>query len=165
MIHIDWFVVLLAVSAFMVLALHGALWVAQVNEGGGERGARARTMAVRLYWPVCGLVLAAGVAFLSGQPDLAESFAARPELWVFPMIGTAGLLGMHFCLAARWNPGSLLCSAVFMGGLLCSAVMAGRMWGNSDKMGFTLHAETHSGSGRSTARSGIGANDSVERGL
>jgi cytochrome bd-type quinol oxidase subunit 2 len=161
MVHIDWFAALLGISGLMVMALHGALWVAQANDG--KYKTRAQDLATRLYWPVCVLVLATGTVVLGGQPHLAESFTSSPELWVFPMIGAAGLLGMHFCLAARWNPGSFLCSAVFIGGLLCSAVFAG--WHSSgarhDRISSNVNVQEDSGSGRSAIGARADANDSV----
>jgi len=161
MAHIDWFATLLGISALMVLALHGFLWIAHTNNGKWE--ARARGLASGLYWPVCTLVLAIGIGILSVEPHLAESLNRRPELWIFPMIGCSGLVGMRYCLGARWNLGSVFCSAVFICGLFCSGVFIYRHFGNTqDKIKTNLHAETYSGGGRPTLCQGAAPDNSVE---
>jgi len=161
MIHIDWFAALVGVSAVMVLALHGVLQVADAREGAAE--VRARGIADRLYWLVCGLMLALGAAILGLQPGLAESFSRRPDLWIVPTIGASGLLGMHFCLGARWNRGSFLCSLVFLGGLVGSAAFVYRHFDGAAqaKMTIDTNAKTYSGSGRSAGSPGVAANDPV----
>lgn len=116
---IDWFTVLVGVSALLVLALHGALWVA--HKTSGELETRSRNIALKLYWPVCAAALAISVASFGVQPHLRASFAGSPGLWVFPVVGVAGLMGVRFCLGTRWSLGSFLCSGVFIVGMLCSA--------------------------------------------
>jgi hypothetical protein len=147
--HVNWFAVLLSSGALMVLALHGILWLAHSNPG--QHQARARSLAAKLYWLVCGVVLTSTIAVLSAQPWLAETFSFRPELWIVPTIGAAGLLGMRFCLGARWSLGSVLCSAVFMGGLFSSAAFVYRHIGSGPQGGLngSVHAEMYSGGRRS----------------
>jgi cytochrome bd-type quinol oxidase subunit 2 len=141
-------------GVLMVLALHGTLWVAHLNRG--EREVRARFVASRLYWPVCGVVLASGIAVLSAQPWLAEDFIRRPERWIIPDIGAAGLLGMRFCLGTRWGLGSVLCSLVFMGGLFSSAAFVYRQFGAPHgRLNSSVHGEAYSGGRRSDVGEGI----------
>ena len=165
MIHIDWFTALLGISAAMVLALHGVLQIANAREGAVE--VRARGIADRLYWPVCGLMLALGAAILSLRPGLAESFSLQPELWIVPTVGASGLLGMRFCLLARWNRGSFLCSLVFLAGLSCSSVFVYRNFKGParDRLTINTNVETYSGSGRSAFGPGIITGDSDKRRL
>jgi cytochrome bd-type quinol oxidase subunit 2 len=165
MIHINWFTALVGISAAMVLALHAVLQVADGRDGAAE--ARARGIADRLYWPVCGLMLALGAAILSIQPGLAETFSLRPELWIVPTIGASGLLGMRFCLRARWNRGSFLCSLVFLGGLVFSATFIYRHFNGSQQYKLTINAnaEKNSGGGRSALGSRVATDDSGKRRL
>jgi cytochrome d ubiquinol oxidase subunit II len=116
---IDWFTVLTGVAALLVLALHGTLWVAYRTAG--ELEARARRIALNLYWPVCAITLAISVASFSVQPHLRESFSGTPEFWIFPLLGVAGLMGVRFGQRQGWTLGSFLCCGVFIVGLLCSA--------------------------------------------
>lgn len=116
---IDWFTVGVGVTALAVLAMHGSLWIAHKNSG--ELGSRARRIAGALYWPVCALVLFISIASFAVQPHLSQSFSLRPALFAFPLIGLAGLLGVRFCLNARLELASFLCSCLFIVGLLCSA--------------------------------------------
>jgi cytochrome bd-type quinol oxidase subunit 2 len=163
MIHIDWFLLLSCMSAALVLALHCTIQLANAN--GGRVGKAARNAAGILYWPVCASLAATGLAILGMRPALAESFSLRPELWVAPVIGAAGLMGIHFCLSARWNLGSVLCSAVFLGGLFCSGTFVYRHFSETkqDKLTINIHAETHSDSGRSGLSPGVAADDSHGR--
>jgi len=162
MVHIGWLAALLGISAFMVLVLHGSLWFAHTHNG--VREAQARRLASQLYWPVCGLVLSLAVIVLSIQPWLAESLNWRPELWILPMIGASGLVGLRFCLGARWNSGSFLCSAVFVCGLLSCGIFVYRHFGSApqDKLIIKLNAETCSGCRRSALSSGIASSGALQ---
>ena len=116
---IDWFTVLVGVSALLVLSMHGALWVAYKTRGDLE--IRAAGIAAKLYWPVCALILGVTVASFSVQPHIAEALSLHPFLWIFALIGASGLLGVWLCLQSGLHLGSFFCSAVFITGLLCSA--------------------------------------------
>jgi cytochrome bd ubiquinol oxidase subunit II len=116
---IDWYTVLVGVTALLVLTLHGALWVTLKTSG--PAASRARAMAAGLYWAVCAAVLAISVASFSVQPHLGESFSAHPLLVVFPLLAATGLLGLRLCFSAHLELWAFLCSGVFIVGLLCSA--------------------------------------------
>lgn len=116
---IDWYTVLVGVAALLVLILHGSLWV--MLKTADQLAARARSIASTTYWAVCAAVIGISAASFSIQSDLGESFSEHPLLWVFPLIGAAGLFGLRMCLAARLDLWAFLCSGVFIVGLLCSA--------------------------------------------
>lgn len=116
---IDWYTLLTGMAALLVLTLHGSLWV--ILKTGADVGSRARRLADYAFWGVCAAVLAITVASFALQPHLAVSFSAHLWLWVFPLIGAAGLFGIRICLNARVDLWSFLCSCVFIIGLLCSA--------------------------------------------
>jgi cytochrome d ubiquinol oxidase subunit II len=116
---IDWFTVLVGITALLVLTMHGALWVA--HKTSYQLETRARKIARKLYWPVCALILATTVASFGVQAHLPENFSVHPPLAIFPLLAAAGLLGIRLCDGVSWSFGSFLCSCVFITGMLCSA--------------------------------------------
>jgi cytochrome bd ubiquinol oxidase subunit II len=116
---IDWYTVLVGVSALLVLTMHGALWV--MLKTAGPVAIRARAIGFTVYGAVCAAVLGISVASFSIQPHLAESFVGHPWLWVFPLLAAAGLIGVWLCLSAKVDLWAFLCSGVFIVALLCSA--------------------------------------------
>lgn len=116
---IDWYTVLVGVTALLALTMHGALWV--MLKTTDQLAARARSIASTIYWAVCLAVLGISLTSFRVQSHLGESFGAHPWLWVFPLIAAAGLFGVRMCLSARVDLWAFLCSGVFIVGLLCSA--------------------------------------------
>ncbi len=116
---IDWYTVLVGVTAFAALSMHGALWVALKTEG--DLQARCQGVARRLWTPVLLLVLLVSVASFRIQPLLLKSFAERPWGVVFPLLSAAGLLAVPISLRRQRERASFLFSCVFILGLLCSA--------------------------------------------
>jgi cytochrome d ubiquinol oxidase subunit II len=114
---LDWYTVLIAVSALATLTLHGALWLALKTDGALER--RARRLAGNVWWGVAAAVVAITAASFQVQPHLRESFAARPWGYVFPVLALAGLAGAKL-LNGR-APAAFLCSCLFISGMLMSA--------------------------------------------
>jgi cytochrome d ubiquinol oxidase subunit II len=114
---LDWYTVLIAVSALATLTLHGALWLALKTDGALER--RARRLAGNVWWGVAAAVVAITAASFQVQPHLKESFAARPWGYVFPVLALAGLAGAKL-LDGR-ELAAFLCSCLFIAGMLMSA--------------------------------------------
>jgi cytochrome bd ubiquinol oxidase subunit II len=112
---LDWYTVLVAVAALLVLAHHGALWVALKTEGALEE--RAKRAAKRLWWGVLVVAVAVTWASFGLQPHLAESFGTRPWGYIFPALAAAGLLFTRLWTgsAAFWA------SSLLIGGMLASA--------------------------------------------
>jgi cytochrome bd ubiquinol oxidase subunit II len=113
---IDWYTVLVGVTALLVLTLHGALWVALKTSG--ELCERARRLASIVFWLVAAAVLAISAASFAVQPQLGLSYAARPWMWVFPAAASAGLLISHI---ARSEFRSFAGSSLFIVSMLLSA--------------------------------------------
>ncbi len=110
---------LIGVTALVVLAMHGSLWVALKTEGALHN--RAAAMASRLWWAVAALAVAISAASFQVQPLLARSFAARPWGVVFPLLAVAGLAGIRWKAANA--KASFVSSAAMIIGLLCSAAI------------------------------------------
>ena len=116
---IDWYTLLVGITALLVLTLHGSLWVALKTSDGPQHSARRIASAV--YWPVCGSVLAITIASFLVQPHLEQRFSENPWLWVFPLIAAMGLQLLRWSFSASLHLWAFLGSAVFIAGLLCSA--------------------------------------------
>jgi len=114
---LDWYTVLVAVTAFATLLAHGALWVAVKTEGGLEQ--RARRVARVGWWSLLPLTVLITWASFAIQPRLSASFGARPWGYVFPFLAVAGLIGMR-ALDRRAVP-AFLCSSLYIVGMLTSA--------------------------------------------
>jgi cytochrome d ubiquinol oxidase subunit II len=112
---LDWYTVLIALGAFVVLTLHGALWLALKTSGSIE--IRARRTADRVWWAA--LVGVAVITFASFriQPHLKESFILRPWGAIFPLFAVAGLIGIRGCRGLS----AFLCSSLLITGMLTSA--------------------------------------------
>ncbi|MFB3830084.1 MAG: cytochrome d ubiquinol oxidase subunit II [Bryobacteraceae bacterium] len=113
---LDWYTVTIGVAALVVLAEHGALWVALRTEGVVRE--RAALLAGRLWWAAAVLTAVITVFSFSVQPQLSVSFAARPWGYVFPVIALAGLGGMRMMAGETQR---FLASCVYLAGLLTSA--------------------------------------------
>jgi cytochrome bd ubiquinol oxidase subunit II len=118
---IDWYTVLVGVTALVALTLHGALWVAWKTEG--DLQARCQKLASRFWLAVLPLVALVTVASFQVQPLLLGSFEQRPWGIVFPALSVTGLLGMRLALMGKQEGKAFLSSALFILGLLCSAAM------------------------------------------
>jgi len=118
---IDWYTVLVGVSALIALTIHGALWVALKT--GGDLQARCQAVARRFWFFMLPLVLAISVTSFRIQPLLLESFEGHPWGMVFPAVSASGFIGMLLFLKRHRECAAFLSSCTFILGLLCSAAM------------------------------------------
>lgn len=113
---LDWYTVLVAVTAFATLTAHGALWVALKTDGALEQ--RARRVAGVVWWALLALTIAITWASFQIQPRLSQSYGARPWGYVFPLLAVAGWIGMR---AMRRPAAAFLSSSLYIVGMLTSA--------------------------------------------
>ncbi|HLK69049.1 MAG TPA: cytochrome d ubiquinol oxidase subunit II [Bryobacteraceae bacterium] len=114
---LDWYTILVGLTAFVTLAVHGAFWVALKTEG--ELEGRARGLANQLWWGLFAAVSVVTIASFRVQPHLQLSFTAHPWGYVFPLLALAGLIGMRVRAARELD--AFLCSCLFIAGMLTSA--------------------------------------------
>ena len=113
---LDWYTVLVAVTAAVALVHHGALWL--VGRTGAPVSTRAARAAARAWPAVVVLAIATTVASFTVQPRIAESIGARPWGLVFPLVAAAGLVASRL-LSARGRPaGAFRASSAFLYGLV-----------------------------------------------
>ena len=118
---IDWYTVLIGVTALAALTIHGALWVALKTEG--DLQARCHVIARSFWFIMLPLVLLASVISFRIQPLLLGSF--EQHFWgiIFPAVSACGLLGVPLFLKWQQERVAFLSSCAFILGLLCSAAM------------------------------------------
>jgi cytochrome d ubiquinol oxidase subunit II len=90
------------VAAYLVLAMHGALWVAYKCDG--EVAARARRIATLGFWAVLVVTLLITVISLQIQPQILINLTAHPWGFVFPAIVIASLAGIFYYLRGASTP-------------------------------------------------------------
>ncbi len=117
---LDWYTILVGVSALAALALHGSLWVSLKTEGAVHD--RARQLARRVWWAVAALTVVITVVTFRAQPLVPANLAAHPWGYVFPFIALAGLVGMLVYLRGRSDLGAFLASCTYLLGMLTSVV-------------------------------------------
>ncbi|MBI3449819.1 MAG: cytochrome d ubiquinol oxidase subunit II [Acidobacteria bacterium] len=97
---LDLYTLLTGATAFVALAFHGAHWVVLKSEGAVRE--RSRGLALRAWWPLALLSALCGAATFRVQPLVAEGYARRPWMWLFPAMGVAALvLSRHFTVRRR----------------------------------------------------------------
>lgn len=118
---LDWYTVLVGVTASTAIAVHGALWLALKTTE--QLRARAERAALRCWPPLLALTLATTVASAAVQPQLRENLTRYPLGAVLPLVALGGLLGARFF--ARSSPGrAFVSSALFILGLVGCAALA-----------------------------------------
>ena len=118
---LDWYTLLVGVTAVTALAVHGTLWVSLKTTEALQQ--RAQTYARRL-WPILALLtIATTAASMYVQPQLLQNVARYPFGVVLPLLAFAGLVGMRLFV----EPAPLRAfsaSAAFVVGLILSAALA-----------------------------------------
>ena len=115
---LDWYTILVGLTALVVLTQHGALWLALKTEG--TVNARARRAARSLWWAVAAFTLLVTVVTFGVQPHVVASLAARqPWSYFFPLLALAGLLSLRWFLG-KDDLRSFLSSCLYLLGMLTS---------------------------------------------
>ena len=118
---LDWYTVLVAVTAVLALAHHGALWLnARTDEAVEERAGR---LAGRIWPLVVLLSIVTTVATVYVQPNVTESLAARPWAVVFVGLAVAGLVGAHVLRRRGRGLQAFLSSAAYLYGMVALAAI------------------------------------------
>lgn len=118
---LDWYTLLVGLTATATLAQHGALWL--VLKTDGDIAERASRLARRL-WPVLlALTVLTTLASAAVQPQLVTNLSRYPLGLLWPFLAFAGLLGARL-LASRSAPRAFLASSAFVLGLVGSAAFA-----------------------------------------
>ena len=117
---LDWYTIIVGVTALATLMLHGALWVALKTEGPVRD--RSRRLARGLWWAILALtIVLTGITFII-QPEVPTNLSTRPWGYLFPAVALAGLGGMAWFLRKQDEIKSFLASCTYIVGMLTSVV-------------------------------------------
>jgi cytochrome bd ubiquinol oxidase subunit II len=116
---LDWYTILVGLTAVAALACHGALWL----QWRTEQQVRQRVSKAIPPLFVLLLVLWIGtlVASVAVQPILRENFHARPWGAVFPLVSFAAILAALFLHKRQMAGAAFLASALSLYAMICSA--------------------------------------------
>ena len=118
---LDWYTVLVALTAMLALAHHGALWLnARTDEAVEER---ARRLAGRLWPLVVVLSIVTTVATAVVQPNVRESLSTRPWGVAFIAVAGAGLIGAQVLRNRGRALQAFLASAAYLYGMVALAAI------------------------------------------
>lgn len=116
---LDWYTVLVALTAVAALVHHGALYLVLKTEGAVRR--RAHTAARAAWVPALLLTVIMSILTFRVQSHIPLRFAASPWLALIPAIALGGLVA-SLLLRVRGKEGaSFLCSCVYLIALLSAA--------------------------------------------
>jgi cytochrome d ubiquinol oxidase subunit II len=118
---LDWFTLLVGLTAVAALLEHGALWLALKTSG--EIHERASRIARRVWPALVALTLVTTFASASVQPRLVTNLSRYPVGLVWPVLAVVGLVGMRV-YASRAALRAFLASSAFVLGLIGSAAFA-----------------------------------------
>jgi cytochrome d ubiquinol oxidase subunit II len=121
---IDWYTLSVGLFALVTLAAHGAMYLRWKT--GGDVNVRATRLARTLWIWVA--VVAAAVTIETGEvrPALLDSLAARPALWILPLIVIAAIVAVFVSLARGGERRGFLASSLAIAALL--AMTAGALY-------------------------------------
>jgi cytochrome bd ubiquinol oxidase subunit II len=117
---LDWYTILVGVTALLALMMHGALWV-QLKTGGAVRE-RSQRLAGWAWWGVLGFTALLTAVTFSVQPQVLANFRTLPAGYLFPALAIAGLAGVQFELRRSSELHAFLASCAYLLGMLTSVV-------------------------------------------
>jgi cytochrome bd ubiquinol oxidase subunit II len=116
---LDWYTILVGVTALAALALHGAQWVRLKTEAAVAQ--RALRLSEWLWVAVALLTIALTAVTFRVQPHMGTNFDNYVWGWILPAIAVAGLVLQ--LVYRRGNPvRAFLASCAYLAGMLASAV-------------------------------------------
>lgn len=117
---LDWYTVVVGVTALVVLMMHGCLWVQLKTEGAVRN--RATRVASWSWWGVLVLTGLLTMVTFGVQPQVIANFKTWPAGYVLPALAIAGLAGVQFELRRGKELNAFLASCAYLLGMLTSVV-------------------------------------------
>jgi cytochrome bd ubiquinol oxidase subunit II len=118
---LDWYTLLVGLTAVAALSVHGCAWLALKTSGDVE--ARAVRLARPLWWVLALLTSATTAASFAVQPQLLQNLARHPESAVLPLAAGVGLGATRYFLG-RSQLRVFLSSSLFVFALVLSAALS-----------------------------------------
>jgi len=115
---LDWYTVIVGVTALAALSLHGALWLRYKTPD--PVAGRATRLARWVWTPLVVLVVVLTVITFRIQPHVPARLNAQPLGYLFPLLAVAGLVGIRWFLARDRERDAFFSSAIFLAGMMLS---------------------------------------------
>jgi cytochrome bd ubiquinol oxidase subunit II len=115
---IDWYTLLVGLTSFLALAMHGSLWVVLKTEGSLEE--RTRSFGAKCWAGSVAITLLMSAASFYMQPNLMRQFRSHPWGLAFPALAVAGLIGMRVLSSRRQDLKAFVASGLYLAGMLTS---------------------------------------------
>ena len=117
---LDWYTIIVGVTALAALALHGALWVALKTDGAVHD--RSQDFARVAWWVVLLLTILLTAITFAVQPQVPANLKAHPWGYIFPAVALFGLAAMAWFIRKRDELKGFLASCSYIVGMLTSVV-------------------------------------------
>jgi cytochrome d ubiquinol oxidase subunit II len=117
---LDWYTVLVGISALLALMMHGSLWI-RLKAIGAVRD-RSRQVAAWSWWGVLFFAGLLTTVTFSVQPQVIANFKTWPVAYILPALAIAGLAGVQFELRRGKELSAFLASCGYLLGMLTSVV-------------------------------------------
>jgi cytochrome d ubiquinol oxidase subunit II len=117
---LDWYTILVGVTALLVLMMHGALWVQLKTEHSVHD--RSAKVASWTWWGVLIFTALLTTVTFRIQPQVLANFKTWPAGFLLPAIAVAGIAGVQFELRRGKELNAFLASCTYLLGMLTSVV-------------------------------------------
>ncbi len=117
---LDWYTIIVGVTALVTLTVHGALWLALKTEGPVHD--RSGRLARGAWWIILVLTIVLTAITFKVQPEVPANLATHPWGYIFPALALFGLAGMAWFMRKRDDLKSFLASCAYILGMLTSVV-------------------------------------------
>jgi cytochrome bd ubiquinol oxidase subunit II len=117
---LDWYTIIVGVTALATLVLHGALWVALKTESAVHD--RSHRLAQGVWWIVLLLTIVLTVITFKVQPEVPANLSTHPWGYIFPALALFGLAGMAWFMRKHDDLKGFLASCAYIVGMLTSVV-------------------------------------------
>jgi cytochrome bd ubiquinol oxidase subunit II len=117
---LDWYTILVGVTALLALMMHGALWVQLKTEGPVCQ--RSGGVASWTWWGVLLCTALLTMVTFGIQPQVIANFRTWPVAFILPALAIAGLAGIQFELRRGKELNAFLASCAYLLGMLTSVV-------------------------------------------
>ena len=115
---LDWYTVVVAVTALLAMTVHGAMWLVLKNEGNVRE--RALRLGRATWLPLLIMIIVLTVITFRVQPHIPERFVSTPIGWLFPLMALGALAGIWIASGKGRERGAFLFSCAFLAGMMLS---------------------------------------------
>jgi len=117
---LDWYTIFIGLFSLILLAVHGANYIAMKTEG--ELHTRSRNISKKLIWILIGFGIITPFLTSIAQPEMMRNFNNNPIGYILPVFAYASLFAMIYFRLKSNDMSSFLSSSAFIAGLFLTAV-------------------------------------------